>query len=75
VTCDRSVIFSGSPVSSTDKTGRQDTTEILLKVAFNTIKKTQTYYPTYKQNNYFRTHFMKPGKSSHREVTAIYIQE
>jgi hypothetical protein len=27
-----------SPVSSTNKTGRQDITEILLKVALNTIK-------------------------------------
>jgi len=33
------------------------------------------YYPTYKQNNYFRTHFTKLGKSSQREVTAIYFQK
>jgi hypothetical protein len=34
--CDRSVVFS---VSSINKTDRQDITEILLKVALNTIKK------------------------------------
>ena len=34
VTCDRSVIFSGY---STNKTYRHDITEILLKVALNTI--------------------------------------
>ena len=33
----------GPPVSSTNKTDRQDITEILLKVAINTIK--QTYKP------------------------------
>jgi hypothetical protein len=30
----------GSPVSSTNKTDRHDITEILLKVALNTIKQT-----------------------------------
>jgi hypothetical protein len=34
---DRSVVLSGTPVSSTDKTERHDTTEILLKVVLNTI--------------------------------------
>jgi hypothetical protein len=37
VTCDRSVVFSGTPVSSINKTDRHDITEILLKVALNTI--------------------------------------
>jgi hypothetical protein len=37
VTCDRSVIFSGTPVSSTNKTDCHDITEILLKVALNII--------------------------------------
>jgi hypothetical protein len=32
------------PVSSTNKTDRQDRTEILLKVALNTIKINQTFY-------------------------------
>jgi hypothetical protein len=38
VTCDRSVVFSGTSVSFTNKTDHHDRTEILLKVAFNTIK-------------------------------------
>jgi hypothetical protein len=37
LTCGRSVVFSGS---STNKTDRHDITEILLKVALNTIKQT-----------------------------------
>ena len=37
VTCDRSVVFSGTLVSSTNKTDHHDITEILLKVALNTI--------------------------------------
>jgi hypothetical protein len=32
------VIFSGTPVSSTNKTDRHDIIEIVLKVALNTIK-------------------------------------
>jgi hypothetical protein len=38
------MVFSGPPVSSTNKTERHDITEILLKVALNTIK--QTNKPT-----------------------------
>jgi hypothetical protein len=37
MTCDRSVVLSWS---STNKTDRHDITEILLKVALNTIKQT-----------------------------------
>jgi hypothetical protein len=37
----RSVVFSGTPVSSTNKTDCHDITEILLKVALNTINKTK----------------------------------
>ena len=33
-----SVFFSGTPVSSTNKTDHHDTAEILLKVALNTIQ-------------------------------------
>jgi hypothetical protein len=33
----RLMVFSGTPVSSTNKTGRHDIIEILLKIAFNTI--------------------------------------
>jgi hypothetical protein len=42
LTCDRSVVFSGSSVSSNNKTDRHDITEILLKVALNTIKTNKT---------------------------------
>ena len=41
VACDRLVVFSGS---STNKTVCHDTTEILLKVAINTIKQTNKTY-------------------------------
>jgi hypothetical protein len=40
VTCDRSVLFPDLPVSSTNQTDHHDITEILLKVALNTIKQT-----------------------------------
>ena len=40
VICDRSVVFSGPPVSYTNKTDSHNITEILLKVALNTIKQT-----------------------------------
>ena len=43
VTCGRSVFSPGSPVSSTNKTDRHDITEILLKVALNTITITLTH--------------------------------
>jgi hypothetical protein len=33
VTCGKLVVFSGTPVSSTNKTDRHDIAEILLKVA------------------------------------------
>jgi hypothetical protein len=37
----RSVVFSGSSGSSTNKSDHHDITEILLKVALNTIKQTK----------------------------------
>jgi hypothetical protein len=40
VTCDRSVVFSGYFVSSTNKIDRHDITAILLKVTFDTISQT-----------------------------------
>ena len=46
VTCGRVVIISGYSVSSTNKIDRHDITEILLKVAFNTI--TPTIFQTYR---------------------------
>jgi hypothetical protein len=47
VTCDRSLVFSGSPDSSTNKTGLLDITEMLLNMVLITIKQTnkQTNYP------------------------------
>jgi hypothetical protein len=42
----------GPPVSSTNKTDRHDTTEILLKVALNIIKQT---------NNLSLSHLTKPA--------------
>ena len=57
VTCDR---FSpGTPVSSINKTDRYDITEILLKVALNTIKPNQTesnFLNDYDDDNVFRVH-------------------
>jgi hypothetical protein len=43
VTCDRSVVFSRYFSSSTNKTDHHDITEILLKLALNTIKKPILY--------------------------------
>ena len=37
VTCDRSVLYSSNPVSSTNKTDPHNITEIVLKVALNSI--------------------------------------
>ena len=42
--CDRSVVLSGTPVSSPNKTDRHDITEVLLKVALNTITLTLTLF-------------------------------
>jgi hypothetical protein len=42
VTGDRSVVFSGTPVSSTNKSDHHDITEILLKMTLNTIILTLT---------------------------------
>jgi hypothetical protein len=41
----------GTPASSTTKTGRHDITEILLKVALNTIKQTNSESSTGKNKN------------------------
>jgi hypothetical protein len=42
VTCDR--FTSGTPVSSTNKSDRHDLTEILLKMALNTINQTNQLF-------------------------------
>jgi hypothetical protein len=56
---------SGSPVSSTNKADRHDITDILLKVALNTIKQIN------KQN-----HIVKPGKNivGNRGHKQIYVK-
>ena len=43
MTCGRSVIFSGYSVFSTNKTDRNDITEILLEVALNNINQTNQF--------------------------------
>ena len=45
----------GIPVSSTNKTDCYDLTEILLKVALNTINLNQNHYFNYNVNCYFRS--------------------
>jgi hypothetical protein len=55
VTCGRSVDFS--PVSSTNKTDHHDITEILLKVALNTINQ------TIKDNSYLALFFTELVKT------------
>jgi ABC-type proline/glycine betaine transport system ATPase subunit len=42
--CGRSAVFSGTQVSSTNKTDCHDITEIVLKMALNTIKPTKQHY-------------------------------
>jgi hypothetical protein len=54
VTCRRSVVFRfsfGTLVSSTNKTDRHDITEILLKVALNTIEQTNKLIQHFEQSN------------------------
>ena len=45
VTCGRSVVFPGTPVSSTNTTDLHDIAEILLKVALNTITQPLRWEP------------------------------
>ena len=56
VTCDRSVVSPGTPVSSTNKTDCQDITEILLKVALSTINQPTCIRINYK---YFDIYIIK----------------
>jgi hypothetical protein len=44
------MVFSGFPVSSSNKTDRHNITEILLKVALKTIKQTMKQYIPKKLN-------------------------
>jgi len=47
----KSVVFSGSPVSSTNKTDHRNIIEILLKGALNTIKQTNKKRKTDEDKN------------------------
>ena len=49
VTCNMSVVSHGTPISSTNKTDCDDTTEILLKVVLKTIKPKQNQITSIKQ--------------------------
>jgi hypothetical protein len=40
VNCDMSMVYAGPPIFSTNNTDHHDITDILLKVAINTIKQT-----------------------------------
>ena len=62
VTCDRSVVFSGTPVFSINKTDCHDITEILLKVALNTINHQPSKLP-------FAGHFIKIGPDLRKRWT------
>ena len=48
----KSVIFSGTSASSTIKTHRHDITDILLKVALNSINLSQEFCPAYRRARY-----------------------
>jgi hypothetical protein len=50
VTCDRSVVLPVTPVSSTNKTDGHNTSEILLKVALNTIASSMKTFTTINVN-------------------------
>ena len=47
VTCDGPAFSSSTPVSSKNKTDRQNITEILLKVALDTINQSNHYFNTH----------------------------
>ena len=52
------VFFPRPPVSSTNKTDRHDVTEILLKVALNTIKQTnKTFFFAYLPESQIKINF------------------
>jgi len=62
----------GSPVSSTNKTIRNDITEILLKVALNTIKQTSNYL-SYQSFAFERTWWRLSQKRVMRIKVDIYV--
>ena len=53
-------LFSANPpVSSTNKTDRHDITEILLKMALNTINQTNKQYKCWFENNHSSNHIVQ----------------
>jgi hypothetical protein len=68
VTCERSVVFSGPPVPSTNKTYPHDITEILLKLALNTIKQTNKNYKVTSLNGHYRFHYKMLKYSQRTQV-------
>jgi hypothetical protein len=69
MTCDGSVVFMGTPISSAIKTDRQDIAEILLKVVLSTINK-----PTNRDQYVVVTNLYQRYRSllSHRHITSPY---
>ena len=65
MSCDRSVVFSG--YSATNNTGRHDITEILLKVALNTI----SLHLTYKLSQETKCDFVPDIQSLHNLVVGL----
>jgi hypothetical protein len=69
VTCGRSVVFPGHPVSCTNKTDRHDITEMLLKVALNTMKPYQSLFHSFTDLASFHS------SRSHSDVHTIKNRE
>jgi hypothetical protein len=63
LTCDRSVVFSGTLVSSINKTDCHDITRILLKVALNTINQPITWIPPLANHLKFKHQVHGPYKA------------
>ena len=65
----------GTPVSSTNKTDRHDITEILLKVALNTITLTtiQNTWITYHQSMYYATKSHLHNHIPHNIVSIVFF--
>ena len=59
----------GTPVSSINKTDRHDITEILLKVALNTINKTKPYCVKILQNKLSQRNYSFKMKIISKSVT------
>ena len=66
MTCDRSVVFSGS---STNKTDRHDITEILLKMALN--KQTLCKHPSYTRIKHHKVALSTTDIQQHKVALSI----